>query len=136
MIKFGPVPYDQTDLVWPHIEGYMRDLEKRMEGGVTPDLIRRRVYEQTWQLWVALEGADVLGFLTTEVSNDHRGTVYMLNLAGRDFGKWRAQGVAAVEDWAREMGSTHVVGVCRDGLVREMAKHGYRKTGNVIERAL
>lgn len=136
MIRFGPVPYEQTEIVWPHIEGYMRDLEARMDGGVTPDLIKRRVHEQTWQLWIAMDGADVLGFLTTELTNDHRGTVYMLNMAGRDFQKWREAGINAVEDWAREIGSTHVVGVCRDGLVREMAKHGYRKTANVIERAL
>jgi len=137
MINFGPVPAEYQELVWPRIEGYMDALDRRTRGAVTPDLIRRRVAAEHWMLWIAIDDSDdVLGFLLTEMSDDHRKTVCMINLAGRDLDLWEALGLQHVEAWARSQGSSHMIGLCRDGLVRRMARHGYTKTNNIIEKAL
>lgn len=140
MIHFGPVPTETIFDVWPRLHAYAQKLQERSGGEVTPELILRKCASQEWMLWVALErdmqGSEVLGFLTTAIRDDHRRTVIMLNLSGRNFEKWQDLGIAQVESWAREIGATHISGVCRDGLVRRMSKHGFRKTTNVIEKAL
>lgn len=129
----GVPPREIAPLVadlWPLLE----ELCAQSHGKFLPNDMLRAVETGEWQLWGWLDDRRLTGALLTRiVIYPQRKILEFVGLAGPDRSEWMKY-LGLVERWGRMRGCSGVEAEGRDGWVRVMAPHGYRKDRVVIAK--
>ena len=103
-LQFSRVP---PAAIWGLRDTIEEHLRKAMSHDVSvieePADVLVQVFHGRSQLWMAHEGNDILGIITTVVlQHPRQRTLRIVYLAGRDFKRWAKPAAAELEEYARQ----------------------------------
>lgn len=126
MAKLMGVPAAVIDNIWPDVEPFVqRCLDKVQEYRWLATDIRDLIRDNSIQLWLCLDGSKVDGIVITELSRAPRATTCEIFLVAGEFPENWKDCLAQLEQWAKDMGCTHMATLARPGSAKIM---GYSKT--------
>lgn len=129
------VKRDEMPAMWPKLQGFFRDFEKRSEGELTAGQLLHGVVQGTRQCWVALDGEEIVACALTEVAGEEnpKRTVTINFCAGENRKEWAEALVDELKAWAAHLGSQRLRAVHRPGWTKELKAMGLHETHRVSE---
>lgn len=133
MTQLIGVPTPSVPQYWaralPWIEGACR-----RHGLMTPDYVRDRIDDREWQLWLAIEGEEVIAVLISEINTFPLGWVCNFVIGtGKQRHKWE-HFRHDLARWAKAQGCIRMRLEARPGWKRIFK--GYRSTHVILEMEL
>ncbi|MBN9497861.1 MAG: hypothetical protein J0H39_13980 [Alphaproteobacteria bacterium] len=134
MVKLHNVPTADAERAWPLVRAHIERTAETSAGEMTADDIKARIASGDFQLWIVLDGADLLATVLTEVvSYPQRKVCFIVGCVGEHRVKW-IHLIAEIEDWARLQGCATSRIRARKGWVKVLPD--YKIAHIVLERAL
>jgi hypothetical protein len=85
-------------------------------------------------MWVALDGADVVGGIIWSVREVDTGRkIWVEFIFGRDIERWLDDLMDLGRDMKEIVGAYAIEGSCRRGLVRILERHGWQQKAVIME---
>lgn len=121
--------------MWPRIEPFVLEACETSKGRFTADDIKQWAQDGIWQLWVAIEGNDILCVTGTEIIVYKTGlkTIAIRLCDGVEREKWQ-HFMANILEWGKQQGCTRKEGVFRPGWRRVLK--GWDHTHEFLEGPL
>lgn len=120
------VPVEYIHEVWPKIRGYIANATKYTFGRYEPEDVLDLLFFQDHQLWVALDGEDVIGCIITNVIQYPRKRVLSCPfVTGEDFKRWKYPMLRLLGKWATDNGCEALESSARIGWERVFKDDGY-----------
>lgn len=133
-LVFTGVLSRDIDRVWPKVEKQIFEAYQRARGRLNIQDVYDLLKTSDMQLWLALEGEEILGLCTTEIVRYPRKKVCAVRMCtGKDYNKWK-HFIKNIEDWARISGCTAMETQCRQGWARVFKD--YEQTHVFLEKDL
>jgi hypothetical protein len=132
--RLVPVPSGRVDTVWPTVEPLIEKALARGCGGYEPRDVRADLKDNTAQLWLAVDGKELLAAMVGRIAIYPRHKVYLLYLlAGRERERWLFL-LDYLEPGARKRGCKALVAEGRKGWARVL--EGWTETHVVLRKEL
>lgn len=129
----GALKPDEVIGYWKILEWAFEEFSRSTHGEVAPDDLADEIINGERHCWVAMEGSDVIGVALTRVCGNLN-RLWIEYCTGRDRGKWQAETLHKIEEWARQNDLPGVVVFCRPGWKRFLSQEGYRETHRILEK--
>lgn len=114
------VPADMLSAAWPYVLPHIEKMAEATRGKLTTDDMRARIAGEECQLWVALEGKELLATLVTEiVVYPQRKVARIVGCVGEHRAKW-IHLLGQIQDWARANGCAAMEIVARKGWAKAL----------------
>ena len=126
-----PVPSHLVGLVSDRIGWALASFSE--SGETTPEDLLREIEARDRQLWLAVNGSDVMAVILTRVCANRLGTVEVTHCAGHDRKDWQDAAFRAIMHWALDRGSQRVRVVARPGWSKFLKGKGFRETHRILE---
>ena len=95
------IPEDEIDIFWPYVEPLLKKVQPHTEGEVEPQDFIPFLKRKEMNLWVAVQGKDLLAVLITQVIPYPRKSVLrIISAGGKDMYKWLAL-MPTIENYGR-----------------------------------
>ena len=131
-----PIPAGGLDLVWPHVEGWIKAATDHATGHWKPEHVREQIASGAAQLWVVMLGQSARAAIVTEIEDGPSQRIGRIAiLGGVGFRKWRRV-IDQLEAWAREQGAQEMEIIGRDEWRRVLASDGYQQRAIVLRKPL
>ena len=115
---------------------FLMRLEKNLDGVWTAEEVANRFLSGQWQVWLVMNGEDLVAVAATEVWRDDsdRGICSLRFVVGHDYKSWMHL-IKDVEEWASEIGCYKMRNENAPGHMRRALKD-YKVTHYVTEKVL
>jgi len=120
---------DWRDRLAPHLASFC----DRSGGSLEPNRLVSDIMAEGYQVWVVLDGAEVLACALTFLQDDAKKTCVISHCSGRDYEQWAGQLLATIRVWSHSLGSTKLEAVTRPGWEKVLRKFGMVKTHVILE---
>lgn len=123
--------------IWPHVRHFIEDAFLNGRGDDDPQIIHRDLLSGHSLLWIVWdsEQRQIIAAATTKVLDVERGKVCVITACGGiEIGRWKRDGLAAIEAYARHEGCKFVRIEGRKGFARLFPD--YRQPWIVLEKRL
>lgn len=129
------VPTANIDEWWPEVLPWAEDFCQYSQGSYTPDYILERLQKSLMQLWLAMDGKNIVAVCLTEIRKTVIKEYVIVVMTGEDMLSWIHM-LGDLENYARSLGCQKIVGVARPGWEKILKPIGYRKTHITVEKEL
>jgi len=93
------IPY-----IWEKVHEHLKLMMPHSEGELNPEDFYDAIYEGEMQLWVAVDGDELLASMVTQIVNYPRKRIMrIISIAGKSMEEW-IEYMPIIEDWALEHG--------------------------------
>jgi hypothetical protein len=124
-IEVSAVPKEYAERVWPEIETFASRAAKYSHGRYEAEDVLDLVLHHDYALWIAFEGHDIIGFVTTTFANYPRAKYLKVAFVGGKRGKdWKDPMMHLLRRWARDNECEGLEVGGRPGWARVYAQEG------------
>lgn len=132
-VVLAGVPYTMIDHVWPRIEHYIVKTLLYSDNKYDLDSIKKCLLERDMQLWIALQGVNILSYTITRIVHyPKQQRLQIAFMGGEHLNKWK-HFVEDLMQWARDQGCVAIEASGRPGWERVWAPWGGKKTHTMIK---
>ena len=116
--RIALVSPDDVHVIWPLILEYVEEVISHSQGEVTSESFYEELTSGSMQLWVSIEGKEVLACMITQIAPypDKR-VLRIIALGGVEMDKWISF-LPDIEHWAMNLGCTSLEAWGRKGWLR------------------
>ena len=116
--RIALVSPEDVSVVWPSILEYVEEVVSHSQGEATSDHYYEELTSGTMQLWVSIEGKEVLACMVTQIAPyPNKQVLRIIALGGVEMEKW-IQFLPDIEHWAMNVGCTSLEAWGRKGWLR------------------
>jgi len=116
--RIALVSPDDVHVIWPSILEYVEEVVSHSQGEATSDHYYEELTSGTMQLWVSIEGKEVLACMVTQIAPyPNKQVLRIIALGGVEMEKW-IQFLPDIEHWAMNVGCTSLEAWGRKGWLR------------------
>jgi len=116
--RIALVSPEDVSVVWPSILEYIEEVVSHSQGEATSENFYEDLTSGSMQLWVSIEGKEVLACMITQISPyPNKRVLRIVALGGVEMDKW-IQFLPDIEHWAMNMGCTSLEAWGRKGWLR------------------
>jgi hypothetical protein len=127
MIEVSMVPAEYVDTCWNKIEKFVQGAVEETEGRYTVENIYDMAKEGQHHLWVAYEGSDFKGFVTTIVNTYPQRKILLMSFCGgEEFKSWKTPIISLLKRFAKDMGCDSIEAYGRPGWSKILKEEGYK----------
>lgn len=120
------VPEEHVHEVWPKIRQYICNAVEYTNGRYAPEDVLDLLFYHNHQLWIAIDGADIIGCIVTTVMDYPRKRVLSCPfVTGEDFKRWKYPMLRLLRQWATDNGCEVLESTARLGWSRVFKDDGY-----------
>ena len=131
------VPNEYAFSVWPMVRAQLAASAEYTHGRFDPEDILELLVDGAQHLWVAHEGRDVLGAVTTNfVAYPRKRVLCMHFCGGVDLKNWKDLMLTTLRTWAQENGCDAIECSGRPGWAKIFAHDGHTPLWNTFELPL
>lgn len=137
MSYLAVVPALHIDDVWVQALPYFLDGAKYWKPFYSLDQILKNLIAGRQQLWIVVEGNQILGVVLTQLDEFPETKVFrILYLGGKGLYPGMMQFLIQMETWAKDKGAQYVDILGRDEWYRLIERFGYSSPGRVYRKEL
>ena len=116
--RIALVGYDDIPVVWDSILSYIEEVVSHSRGEATSEHFYEELISGAMQLWVSIEGKEVLACMVTQIAPyPNKQVLRIIALGGVEMNKW-IQFLPDIEHWAMGMGCTSLEAWGRKGWLK------------------
>ena len=116
--RIALVSPEDVSVVWPSILEYVEEVVSHSQGEATSDHYYEELTSGTMQLWVSIEGKEVLACMITQIAPyPNKQVLRIIALGGVEMDKW-IHFLPDIEHWAMNIGCTALEAWGRKGWLR------------------
>lgn len=131
------VPVEHTMSVWNDVRDYLEPAVEITKGRWTMEHLCAAIGTGKTQLWIAFDGEEVHGALTTEITYYPAKTVLSMHfLGGKDFDAWYSDMLQQITQYSLDFGCDGIEGVARFGFWKWLQADGFEKSSAFYEKEL
>ena len=135
-MRLIPVLSRDVAATWPQIAHWIDGLAERFPGWCRMPDPRGACIARDAQLWLIRDGSEVKGAVITRITIDNERIAEVPVVVGEGLEDWLHL-LEELEAWARREGCVAMVSTAgREGWVRILNGHGWRKVAVLMERRL
>lgn len=120
-MRLIPVKPDQVQASWGHFEQWFYDAAEATDGRETFQTVLKSILTGATQLWVVMDGAEIIAIFGTTISDYPSGLKALLinYVVGKDISKW-IDAFGEIEEYAKTYGCQRVEALGRKGWMKRM----------------
>ena len=104
--KIVLVSPDNLPYIWESVQPHLEAMEPHSEGELAPEDFYEAIHNGEMQLWLAVEGKELLASMVTQIIPYPRKRVLrIISIGGDGMERWLGY-IPLIEDWALSMGCT------------------------------
>ena len=116
--RIALVSPDDVHVIWPSILEYVEEVVSHSQGEMTAENFYEELTNGSMQLWVSIEGKEVLACMITQIAPyPNKQVLRIIALGGVEMEKW-IQFLPDIEHWAMNVGCTSLEAWGRKGWLR------------------
>jgi hypothetical protein len=116
--RIALVSPDDVHVIWPSILEYVEEVVSHSQGEMTSENFYEELTNGSMQLWVSIEGKEVLACMITQIAPyPNKQVLRIIALGGVEMDKW-IQFLPDIEHWAMGIGCTALEAWGRKGWLR------------------
>lgn len=126
-LTFSVVPPQVLDVVWPDAKKMLQMAVDTTSGVYNIDNVYDALKNQTYLLWVALDGATPVAAITTRIAIYPNAKGLAMDwIGGKRMRDWFPLAHETLSNYARQNGCTHMEGYGRRAWGRWLEKYGWK----------
>ena len=116
--RIALVSPEDVHVIWPSILEYVEEVVSHSQGEMTSENFYEELTNGSMQLWVSIEGKEVLACMITQIAPyPNKQVLRIIALGGVEMDKW-IQFLPDIEHWAMNIGCTALEAWGRKGWLR------------------
>lgn len=128
------VPIDHVLTVWPKVRGYIANATEHTHGRYEPEDILGLLLDDSHQLWIAIDGEEIIGCIVTTIVDYPRKRVLSCPfVTGDDFSRWKHPMLHLLRRWATDTNCEALESTARLGWARVFKDDGYTAMWQAFE---
>lgn len=128
------VPPEHIHDVWPQVREYIANATVHTHGRYEPEDVLDLLFFKDHQLWIALDGQDIIGCIVTHIMDYPRKRVLGCPfVTGEDFKRWKYPMLELLRKWATDNGCEALESTARLGWSRVFKDDGYTAIWQAFE---
>jgi hypothetical protein len=136
-IEVSAVPKEYAERVWPEIETFAGRAAKYSYGRYAAEDVLDLVLHHDYALWIALDGHEIIGFVTTTFANyPHAKYLKIAFLGGKRGKDWKDPILHLLRRWARDNECEGLEASGRPGWVKVFGRDGHTPLWNTFQLPL
>lgn len=123
------IPSHKINDIWAIVSPLIEVVTKRTHDCYVPEDIKGFCESQAMQLWIALDGNDIKGVVTTEIIvYPRRKILRVVTVGGEGFDAWGEELSNTLDKYAAYVGCDGLEAIGRKGWIKKLSLLGYEPT--------